>query len=282
VSNVSFPFKFLNLVRDEEVRSASRAGGRRQINLETLEGRALLSHLLTPKAHQAASTPTPGPAVDVAPAPVALPRRPHPGPIVNNFGVGFAVKSPRFYEFYKGALRPELNAAGMKATFDTSGNLVLTGIVAGLITKTPKTADASEYYVFGIDRGLSGGIAPFPGRPRIRYDALVGVALTPGGAVASVFDMHTNTVTPISPSGIVVQGGYLGGFSQDFKVYVPAGTPGISGPVVGAVNPKVVFWAQDTLPSGSPNPADVASFAPDGRTIRIAGGVGQRPPHHLL
>lgn len=274
MSNFSFPIKFLNLVRDEEERGASRARGRRQVNLETLEGRALLSHVLTPKAH---------PAADVAaPVGVRLPERPHPGPIVNHVGAGYAVKAPRFYEFYKGALRPELNAAGMKATYDTAGDLVLTGIVAGPITHTPKTADASEYYVFGIDRGLSGGLAPFPGRHRIRYDALVGVAFTPGGAVASVLDLHTNTVTPISPSGLVVQGGYQGGFPQDFKVYVPAGTRGITGPVAGAVNPKVVFWAQDTLPTAIPNPADVASFAPEGRSIRIAGGVGQRPPHHLL
>jgi hypothetical protein len=276
VSNLSFPFKFPNLVRDEEVRSASRAGGRRQINLETLEGRALLSHVLTPKA-----APYLGPAVDVAPAPVHLPVHPHPGPIVNNFGVGYAVKSPRFYEFYKGAHRAELNAAGMKATYDAAGNLVLTGIVAGPITQTPTTTDASEYYVFGIDRGLSGGLAPFPGRPRIRYDALVGVAFTPGGVAASVLDLHTNTVTNLSPSAVVVQGGYQGGLPEDFKVWVPAGTPGITGPVVGAANPKVVFWAQDALPTASPNPADIASFAPDGRSIPIAGGVGQTPPHHL-
>ena len=66
-------------------------------------------------------------------------------------------------------------------------------------------------------------------------------------------------------------------------MYVPAGTPGIDSTVAGPVNPKVDFSAQDApLTSVSPNPGDVASFAPDGRTIPIAGSPGATPKHHLL
>ena len=246
MSNLGFSFKFPTLFRDEEGRSPSRPGVRLHVNLETLEGRALLSQV--PVMHAA-------PAAQAGGQPAAfvqLPKHPHPGPIVNNVGVGYAVKSPRFYEFYTGAYRAELNAAGMKATYDASGNLILTGIVAGPITTTPMTDAGSEYYVFGIDRGLSAGIAPFPGRPRIKYDALVAVEFTPGGVSGAVLDMSTGTVTQIDPSGIVVQGGYQGGFSQDFKVYVPAGTPGIAGPVAGAVNPKSRLLGSGFPPHGEP------------------------------
>ncbi len=272
MSKLGVSFKFLNLVRDEGGRSPSRAGVRLHINLETLEGRALLSQV----ASQPAIT-TAQPA-----AQVHLPQSPHPGPIVNHIGVGYAVKSPRFYELYTGAKRGELNAAAMKATYDAAGNLILTGIVAGPITTTPTSDAGSEYYVFGIDRGTTSAVAPFPGRPNIKYDALVAVAITPGGISGAVLDMTSNTVTPIDPSGIVVQNGYLGGFPQDFKVYVPAGTPGINSTVAGAANPKVIFWAQDTPPTAVPTPSDVASFAPDGRSIFIAGGAGRAPIPHLV
>jgi hypothetical protein len=234
------------------------------VHLETLEGRALLSH-----AHAAATLVTAQPA-----ALVHLPQRPHPGPIVNWVGVGYAVKSPRFYELYTGKIDAVLNAAGMKATYDEPGNLVLTGIVAGQITSTPQSVAQSEYYVFGIDHGLTTGPGPFPGRPNIRYDAIVAVSFTPEGVRGFVLDLVNNVLTPLTADNILNQG-------FDFKVFVPAGTPGIGSTSAGT-NPKVVFWAQDAPPTPHPAPQDIASFAPDGRTIPIAGAPGQKPPPHLL
>ena len=268
MSNLGFSFKFLTLVRDEGGRSPSRAGVRHHVNLETLEGRALLTHMpLHHEVHAALMTADPS-------AFVHIPKHPHPGPIVNNVGIGYAVKSPRFYEFYKGSARAELNAAGMKATYDASGNLVLTGIVAGTINSTPKTAETSEFYIFGINRGLTTGHGPFPGRPNIKYDAIVAVAITPLGIEGAVYDSTNGTVTPIDPKAILNQG-------SDIKVFVPANTPGITGHV-GGHRTSVVFWAQDSLPTATPNPADIASFAPDGRDVVIAGAPGLAPKRHLL
>jgi hypothetical protein len=65
------------------------------------------------------------------------------------------------------------------------------------------------------------------------------------------------------------------------KVYVPAGTPGID-ISTGGIKPKVVFWAQDAVPSANPDPATIASFAPDGRSILIAGAPGVAPNPHLV
>ncbi|MCA1685456.1 MAG: hypothetical protein LC745_05625, partial [Planctomycetia bacterium] len=69
MSNLGYPFKFLTPVRDVGGRSPSHAGVRRHVDLETLEGRALLSHL----GHHAAQSGAP------TAAEMHIPRHPHPG-----------------------------------------------------------------------------------------------------------------------------------------------------------------------------------------------------------
>ncbi len=267
MSNFRIPIKFLTRVGDGGGRSPSRPVVSLHVNLESLEGRALLSH------------------VPAAVAPIYQgPKHPHPGPIKNEFGVGFAVKSPRFYEYYTGPLQANINAAGMKATYDASGNLILTGIVAGPNNAMASGPQPDAHYMFLINHGGTTGTGPFPDRPNIQYDAYVAVNVTSTGVSAAVVDGVTGTITPISPSGIVIQGSLpQGGQADDFKVYVPAGTPGIAPSASG--NPTVAFVGLDADPLASPfstpDPSTIASFAPEGREVLIAGGAGMAPKPHL-
>ena len=65
-------------------------------------------------------------------------------------------------------------------------------------------------YVFGIDRNGKLPAGPFPGRPDIRFDALVLVTLTPDKApTASLTDLTTNTSTSLPSGSVLVRGQVL-------------------------------------------------------------------------
>lgn len=62
-------------------------------------------------------------------------------------------------------------------------------------------------YVFGIDRSGKLPPGPFPGRPDIRFDAVVVVTLTLGTApTASVTDVTTNKSTSLPSGSVLVRG----------------------------------------------------------------------------
>lgn len=233
-----------------------RRSSRAAVSVESLEGRALLSHV---SLHARSAPPIIFPH----------PADPHPGPILNEVGTGFAVKSARFYPGYTGSKqRTDLNAAGAKGVIDFQGNLVLTGIVvANQVNQAPTSASQESFYTFAIDRGGAAFPGPIPGRPGIKFDTLVTVAIQQTGITAAVTDLNTGIVTPVSTSNLL--------FKQNaLQITVPASvvtTFGTTGP--GRIT--ATFWA-----SSSPNPNDfqsIASFAPEFRGFPIALGA---IPHH--
>ena len=227
--------------------------GRVSVAVEALEGRALLSALHTLQARHATA--------QVADVSFAIPRPPdiQRGPILAQHGVGFVAKVPRFYPDYEGAKRGEINAAGAKAFTDRQGaNVTFVGIVAGTIQTQPKTADQSEYYLFVVDRGLTPGPGPFPGRPNIKFDSLVYVAITPEGTTGLVQNLSTGAQTPLTPGQITVS-------TDNLHVTVPT-------TLLFSVNstPTANF-----IPLDAPVPANfthVTSFASEFRNFPVSMG----------
>jgi len=245
---------------DRRFACRERTPGRATLTIETLEGRALLSHLAHPPAPDASLH-----AADVQG--LRAPHLNHPGPVLNEIGTGYAVKVPRFYPFYTGAKRGELNAAGARAFLDAGGNLHLVGIVSGKINATPKTAAQEEFYVWGIDRGNGKAPGPYPGRPHITLDSVVVVAVRQSGITGNVRDLRTGRVLPVSPKNITID-------AYDVKIVLPARLLLSTGGTPTSV-PKVNFSGRTTLTGNDFH--NIASFAPEGRDFPIdLSGSGPR------
>ncbi len=90
---------------ESRARSARRAHAT-AVSVEALEGRTLLSH---------GGNRPPVLVTTGLQTPMVF-RGPDPGPIHNVVGHGFAIKVPRFYAWYHGQKRAELNGAGAAAT----------------------------------------------------------------------------------------------------------------------------------------------------------------------
>jgi hypothetical protein len=103
---------------------------------------------------------------------------------------------------------------------------------------------------------------PFPGRPDIRFDALVVVNLVPGQApAASVIDLTSGKPTPLPPGSLLIAGRA-----------VAVNVPGSLLPSTG-LDPsqyRFNYWPEDGLP-GSTN---IASFAPEFNDA-LVGALGQ-------
>lgn len=221
--------------------------------LESLEGRELLSHASA--LHAQASLP----AGFIAPPVVHS-----PGPIVGEQGVGYAVKSPRFYPYYLGPKLTQLNAAGLKAQV-IGDNLILTGIVvANDIPQTSDSPATDAFYVFGINRGGATGAGPIVGRPKIVFDAVVQVAVNRSGVTATVSDVATGATVTLPAESVL--------FKQNAVQVTVPGTlaPAGSDPSRYTVN---FFTASGAL-SG---PQSVASIAPEFRNIPVAFNGFARP-----
>jgi hypothetical protein len=219
-----------------------RAATRASVAVEALDGRQLLSAV-----HIAAHRHAPGLAQ--LPQGVHVGLLNHPGPIINNVGVGYAVKVPRFYPFYTGPIDGFLSGAGAKA-FLVNNNLALTGIVAGTIARPPADPTQSAFYAFGIDRGA--GVAPLPDRPNVTYDAVVLVANQPSGLTASVVDLKTGAVTPLPSADVRLQ-------FDSVHVAVPLTLlPSTGSPA----NQYRVVFAGESSPTLT-DPTQVASLVPE-------------------
>ncbi|HWE40635.1 MAG TPA: hypothetical protein VG406_29080 [Isosphaeraceae bacterium] len=177
------------------VERSRRAATRASVAVEALDGRLLLSHVHI-AAHRIA------PSLAQLPQGVHVGLLNHPGPILNNIGVGYAIKYARFYPYYTGPIQGYLNGAGAKGYLQ-GNNLVLTGIVAGNIARPPTDPTQSAFYAFGIDRGA--GVAPLPNRPNVTLDAVVLVANQPSGLSAAVFDLKTGAATPLPANDVFLQ-----------------------------------------------------------------------------
>ena len=148
------------------------------------------------------------------PADISIRRFNQPGPILNIIGPGFATKLPRFNGLYVGPVgfpattdpnavnapsaslvNGYLNASGAKAYVE-GGNLVLTGIIAGVVQPSP-AAGQESFYNFGINRGAATAPGPFFGKPKVAFDSVVQVGFTAAGPYATVttLDVHTGAVT---------------------------------------------------------------------------------------
>jgi hypothetical protein len=223
--------------------------------LETLEGRELLSHV-GPIHHAALhSVATVG----------SFPPSYKPGPIHNEFGPGFAVKVPRFYSLFGGAIAGpsafQSNVAAATARADGNGNLVLTGAIVDPLAIPPATPNT--FWVWGINRGGATQPGPFPGRPKITFDALVIITQkTDGTLIGVVQDLKASTTTPF-PVGSTLQVN-----QGTFKVILPLSLLPPTANV--SVNQyRVNFWASDS--PAVTNFRHVASFVPEASTFNVAG-----------
>ena len=216
------------------------------MKVEPLEGRALMSYFVIPRGSS------------FVPVHVADARSNEP-----LFSNGLAAKkAAHFYPVYTGPQRPELD--GIQASGYVSGkNLILTGTVAGPIATRPKTAALGEIYSFGIDRGGAGKIGPFPGRPQIRFDAIVKVTITNKATTASVAATTPFTNQPgVKPtaltSAVTITGDVV-------KVTVPLSDLPSNGHPDDQWN--VNFFTQN--PGQQPDARSIASFTPEHTMFQI-------------
>ena len=164
----------------------------------------------------------------------------------------------------------ELNPDGAKVFTDRTGSVVtFVGIVAGSVNDSPTDDASSEYYAFLINRGLANGTGPFPGRPNIKFDALVAVAVTPAGTRASSGSGHRR-VTPLTSDQIT-----LG--VDNVHVTLPTTTFYPAG-VTPTVRPTANFIGLDT-PLGAATYTNITGFASEFRNFPISLGPIRHPVH---
>ncbi len=120
---------------------------------------------------------------------------------------GVVVKAPHFYEDYVGPKLAQLNAVAAAGELLPNGSFEFVGVNQGTID--PKV---QATYVFGVDRNGKLPTGPFPGRPDIRFDALVVVTLKPGQApTASVLDLANHKTTDLPQGSLRIEGNAVGG-----------------------------------------------------------------------
>lgn len=237
------------LTHSEASAGRKRPSSQARVTVETLEGRALLSHVSPIKVHAQAAQIVPPP-----------PQNLHPGPILNLVGNDHAVKSPRFYPYFTGVKRAELNAAGSWAKVDSTGTVTLSGIVAGNIITNPTSPAQNEFYIFGINRGGATSPGPFPGRPGITFDGTITVAVTNTGITGTVTDLNSGVQTAIPAADIQIKAN---------TIHVVGAVNQLT--TTGSGNVTVNFWTATTNPSvGDYN--TVSSFVPEFRSYPIVSG----------
>jgi hypothetical protein len=160
---------------------------------------------------------------------------------------GVVVKVPHFYENYVGAKLPQLNAVAAAGELLPDGNFLFAGVNQGRIDPSvPQT------YVWGVDRNGKLSTGPFPGRPDIRFDALVVLRLVPGQPTTATVIDTTGKNKPVTlPAGSFVAEGHL----------VAVVVPGSALPSNGLAPSQYRFnyWPED----GQPGANHIASFAPE-------------------
>ncbi len=220
---------------------------RQSIACEPLEGRVVLSYLVIPHGNT------------FAPVHVSDARANEP-----LFSNGLAVKKgANFYPLYNGPKRPDLN--GIQATAQVSGkNLVLTGTVDAPIVSKPTSAALGSVYSFAIDRGGASKTGPFPGRPWIRFDAIVNVTITTKSINATVATTSKSTNQPgttpttLNASAVSIKGDVV-------KVTVPLSDLPSNGHADDQWN--VNFFTRN--PSQNNDFHSIASFTPEHTMFQV-------------
>lgn len=242
------PYHWLGVSPPERRRPLNRP----TIQLEKLEGRALLSK---------------GPGHGIGEVTLRMnygepvPPDPHPGPIHNIVGNGFAIKSARFYPEFFGTRQTELNVASAIAVAPGDGTLQLNGQVVLPINTAPTDPSQNAYYMWAINRGGAAAPGPIPGRPNVTFDSAVIVAVETTGVTAFVKNATNNTVTQLPSSDFAINGFTL-------RVSVPLsmlpGTGGATDPSQYTVN----FSAWSANPLSANNHA-LASLVPEFRNFHV-------------
>ncbi|MDR3634709.1 MAG: hypothetical protein P4L84_12970 [Isosphaeraceae bacterium] len=243
------PYNWLGMSPPQRRRTMTRA----TVQVETLEGRALLSK---------------GPGHGIGEATLQanygepVPPNPNPGPIHNIIGNGYAIKSARFYPEYFGPKQAELNVASAIAVAPGDGTLQLNGQVVLPINTAPTDPSQNVYYLWAINRGGAKGPGPIPGRPGITFDAAVVVAVQTTGVTAYVKDLTNNSAPVQLPSSDFSINNFT------LRVSVPLSMLPATG---GATDPSqytVNFSAWNGNPL-SANHHAIASFVPEFRNFHV-------------
>jgi hypothetical protein len=165
---------------------------------------------------------------------------------------GTVVKRPSFYEDYSGPRLAQFNAVGATGTLRGDGCFHFLGVNRGVIDP-----NLAARYVFGVDRNGRLPVGPFPGRPDIRFDALVIVTIVPGESpAASVMDMANMTSKALPGHAVRLAG-------RGVAVTVPGRFLPSTG--LAPERFRYNFWPED----GRSGPANIASFAPEFHDIRV-------------
>jgi len=215
-----------------------RRSARFVCEVEPLEGRALMSR----------------PALAVVP-----PQEVGAAPSIHQDAavpIGVVRKAPHFYEFYTGPKRDSLNVVAASARLFPRGAIVLAGATNGEFISVPPAI-----YVFGIDRNGSLPPGPFPGKPNIRFDALVVVTLKPPPAPPTAVVMYLNTGKSVTlPQDAITFKSRQVLVQLTAKLLPSTGLP--------VSHYLVNFWARSA--PGKPN--RIASFVPESSMFQIGPG----------
>ena len=256
------------------------ASGRRRAarpGLETLEGKALMSHGgLTNAGLHTQDVIVPG----VLPVDISIRRFNQPGPIRDIIGPGFATKIARFNGYYVGPVgfpattdatatnapaastnNGYLNATGAKAYVEGS-NLVLTGIISGTVQPTP-AAGQESFYNFGINRGAATAPGPFYGKPKVTFDSVVQVGFTAAGPYATVTTLDVNTGAVTGTTNLPVSS--IATKTDAVQVLVPLSALPSTG--LPASRYRVSFFPSDKAVPANFN--DIASVLPENNTFQV-------------
>ena len=167
----------------------ARRPGRREFEVEAMEGRALLSRMGLGAGHgpaqgEISALSSDGNAKDVVAA------------------SGMARKLPMFYPFYTGPRVPYLNVVSGSGQIVGNQTLVLTGTMAGRIPTSPRSESQESYFVFGLNRG-GAAVAPFFQRPGVRFDSVVVVSVEAEGVSARLVRFDAPGSPVALPAGSV-------------------------------------------------------------------------------
>jgi hypothetical protein len=169
---------------------------------------------------------------------------------------GTVVKTPRFYEDYVGPRLAQLNVVSATGLL-RNGNFSFAGVVQGKINPSVRAT-----YVFGVDRGGSLPVGPFPDRPNIRFDATIAIRIVPGQSPTVVLtDIAHKTTTTVQDPSLDISG-------KKLSVVIPGSLLPSTG--LAPSHYRFNLWPVHGL-SGSTN---IASFAPEFHDIRV--GVAHR------
>jgi len=248
------------------------------LNVESLEGRQVMSHAPTPAgliAAYANSADGNGVAAimnalrgGAGSEFVTLIRRgiPNVNSVIRQFALGrrseisvkgFSVKTPHFQPQYTGPQLDQFNPTAAGAVFLKNGQLEL-----GAIMRGPIDLPIATTYSWGIDRGGSAADPQGFGMPGLRYNSIVSVTRVGSTVTASIKDLNTGTVTPLDPSGVRIQGPTIRVFLNNPSSLLPS-----TGLPITKYN--FAFWTS----SGGDGIHSIGGFVPGNHSIPI-GNLG--------